>query len=269
MTPDNPFSPEKLAALRAEIKTHGLTIDKFLKDDADVATLGINLACAWPFPESLRDEYERMARRFAALGPWLYVYPFEFTHMTLATFISFAKHVRPAPELVKKLEAKTGKILEVISPLFSEAPSPPPSLPMGERVAEGRVRGAFILQPQAPVLTRAAAILPMLNPGGEVQRLRQCVSELLQRNAPLHQELVELGLSVPGIIHSTVMRFIQPPPDLNQFLAAFDEIAADTKFPAISVDELLLTSETKPYMRDGKALHKFKLGNSLNPRACG
>jgi hypothetical protein len=257
----DPFSPEKLAALRAEIKAHGLTVDKFLLHDADAPTFGINLACAWPFPESLRQEYERMARRFAALGPWLYVYPFEFTHITLVTFISFARHVRPAPELVKKLEGKTEEILETLSPLFVEAPSPslrPPSPPLGERAG---ARGIFTLQPQAPVLTRAAGILPMLNPGGEVPRLRQQVSGLLQHNAPLYQELVERGLSVPGIIHSTVMRFIKPPPDLNQFLAAFDEIAAETKLPALQVSELLLTSETKPYMRGGKLLSKFRLGN--------
>ena len=67
------------------------------------------------------------------------------------------------------------------------------------------------------------------------------------------------GLNVPGIVHSTVLRFHGSPPDLRSFLAAFDEIAADTKFPAIQVRELLLTSETNPYMREGEILRRFKL----------
>jgi hypothetical protein len=65
---------------------------------------------------------------------------------------------------------------------------------------------------------------------------------------------------VPGIIHSTVMRFRQPPPDLEKFLSAFDALAAETDFPPIQVGEILLTSETKPYMRAGEILRRFKLG---------
>ena len=58
--------------MRLEIKTHGLTPDKFLGNDPDAPTFGINLACAWPFPDAMRAEYERMTQRFTALGPWLY-----------------------------------------------------------------------------------------------------------------------------------------------------------------------------------------------------
>jgi len=217
--------------MRAEIKERGLVADKFLGSDADVATFGINLACAWPFPDALRESYERMARRFAALGPWVYVYPFPFTHVTLVTFISFARYVRPTPESVENLESKAAEIVETLSPLFAENPSPAltDTLSPSDGERDG-VRGAFTLQPQAPALSRAAVILPMLNPGGEVPRLRQRVAELLQGNASLRRELIERGLTVPGIIHSTVLRFIQPPPDLNAFLLAFDEIAAETNF---------------------------------------
>jgi hypothetical protein len=231
--------------MRAEIETQGVVADKFLARDADCPTFGLNLACAWPFPDALRESYERMAQRFAALGSCVYVYPFAFTHVTLVTFVSFSRHVRPAPELVSTLEGKVGEILETLAPLFAEN-SPEQIKP-------------FMLQPQRPVLSRAAVILPMLNPGGEVPRLRQRVLELLQRTAPLHRELTERGLTVPGIIHSTVMRFVQPPPDLNVFLKAFDEIATNTKFPAISVAELLFTTETKPYMRGGDVLRRSRL----------
>lgn len=186
-----------------------------------------------------------MAGRLTACSPGLYVYPFPFTHVTLVTLISFSHHVRPSSELVKTLADKTGEIITMLAPLFAEN-------------STERIR-SFTLQPQAPVLSRSAVILPLANPDGEVARLRQRVAELLQRHAPLHRELLKHGLNVPGIIHSTVARFAQTPPDLNEFLSTFDKVAADTKLPAIQVDELLLTSETKPYMRGGEVLRRIKL----------
>ena len=231
--------------MREEIRRDGLLADQFLGENPNVPTFGLNLACAWPFPEVWRAEYERLAGRLAALGPWLYVYPFACTHVTLVTFIGFSRHVRPAPELVKALESKPGEILAALAPLFAENTA-------------DRVR-AFALQPQSPVLSRDAVILPLLNPGDEVARLRQRTEELLQGNEPLHRELTARGLNVPGIIHSTVARFLRPPPNLKQFLAAFDEIAGETKFAGIEVGELLLTSETQPYMRGGEILRRFNL----------
>jgi hypothetical protein len=248
VSPDHPFDAARLAAMREEILTQGLVADRFLANDADCQTFGLNLACAWPFPGALRAAYEHMAKRLAACSPGLYVYPFAFTHVTLVTLISFSRHVRPSSELVKILAGKADEIIAALTPLFAGNST--------ERIKP------FTLQPQAPVLSRSAGILPLLNPDGEVARLRQRVGELLQHNAPLHRRLVEHGLNVPGIIHSTVMRFRQPPPELNKFLPAFDKLAADTKFPAIQVGELLLTSETKPYMRGGEVLRQFKLSGA-------
>jgi len=241
----DPFNARKLAALREEILTQGLVADRFLANDADCPAFGLNLACAWPFPDALRAAYEKMAGWLIACSPGLYVYPFPFTHVTLVTLISFSRHTRPSSELVKTLAGRTDEIIAALAPLFA-----------GDSIDCIK---PFTLQPQVPVLSRSAGILPLVNPEGEVARLRRRVTELLQCYAPLHRELVERGLNVPGIIHSTVARFAQTPPDLNAFLSAFDEIAADIKFPAIQVGELLLTSETKPYMRGGEILHRFKL----------
>ncbi len=178
--------------MREEIRRDGWVTDKFLGSNPDVPTFGLNLACAWPFPEALRASYERMAQRLSALGPWVYIYPFSFTHITLVTFASFVRHTRPTPELVKALEGKLPEITSALAPLFAEG-------------SPDRIK-SFTLQPQSPALARGAGILPLLNPDGEVARLRQRTVELLQRNEPLHRELAERGLNVPGIIHSTVMR---------------------------------------------------------------
>jgi len=242
---EHPFSATKLATMREEIRRDGLLADQFLADDPDIPAFGLNLACAWPFPEFWRASYERMANRLGALGPGVYVYPFPFTHVTLVTLVSFARHARPTAALMKPLLETLPEITATLSPLFT-ADSP-------DRIKH------FKVHPQLPVLARGAGILPLLNPDGEVRRLRQRTVELLQHNEPLHRELTQRGLNVPGIIHSTVMRFRQPLPDLEKFLAAFDQIAAETSFPPVEVEEILLTSETKPYMRGGEVLRRFQL----------
>lgn len=231
--------------MREEIRRDGLVADKFLGNDPDVATFGLNLACAWPFPDAWRESYEQMARKLTALGPEVYVYPFPCTHITLVTLVNFARHVRPMAELVEALQQKIPELTALLSPFFAENSS--------EQVQP------FTLQAQLPVLARGAAFLPMLNPDGEVARLRQRVVELLRTNAPLDRELNERGFNVPGIIHSTVMRFRQPPAHREEFLTAFDDIATHTCFPPTQVQEVLLTSETRPYMRGGEVLRRFRL----------
>jgi hypothetical protein len=216
VTDENPFSPAKLAALREEVRRDGLLADKFLGSDPDVPTFGLNLACAWPFPDAWRESYEQMARKFSALGPEVYVYPFPCTHITLVTLVNFARHIRPRTELVETLQADIPEILATLSPLFAEH-------------SPERVR-SFVLEPQSPVLARGAVFLPMPNPDGEVARFRRRVTELIQANEPLHRELMECGFNVPGIIHSTVLRFIRPTANLEGFLPRFDKIAAETEF---------------------------------------
>lgn len=241
---ENPFSPAQRATIREDIRRDGLLADKFLGSDPDVPTFGLNLACAWPFPDAWRESYEQLARKLSAIGPEIYVYPAPCTHITLLTLVNFARHVRPAAELVEALKGRIPEIIATLSPLFAENST--------ERIQP------FTLQPQPLVLARGAAFLPMLNPDGEVARLRRRVVELLQTNEPLHRELKEHGLNVPGIIHSTVLRFVRPPADLEKFLIAFDEIVVETRFPALKVSDIFLTSETKPYMRGGMVLRRYE-----------
>jgi hypothetical protein len=244
VTDENPFSPARLATMREEIRRDGLLADKFLGSDPDVPTFGLNLAFAWPFPDAWRERYEQLARKLTALGPEVYVYPFPCTHITLVTLVNFARHIRPGAKQIAALKEKIPEIDATLSPLFTEH-SP-------ERIQP------FTLQPQLPVLARGAGLLPMHNPDGEVARLRRLAAELLRTNEPLYHELTERGFNVPGIIHSTVLRFVRPPADSEEFLAGFDEISAETKFPLLDVNEIVLTSETKPYMRGGMVLRRFE-----------
>jgi hypothetical protein len=240
----DPFSPARRAALRSEVLRDGLLVDPFLSHDADVPVFGLNLACAWPFPESCRAGYEALAAQLRELGPEWYVYPFATTHVTLMTLVSFSRHVQPARERVCNLAALIPSILPALQPLFDPA-------------SPERAR-AFTLEPQPPVLTRAAVILPLRNADGAVSRLRQRAGGLLAGDRALHQELSRCGLNVPGIIHSTIARFGRQPPDPAALLARFDALAA-ADLPAFEVREVLLTTETKPYMRGGEVRGRFRL----------
>src|SRR5262249_43074364 len=104
--------------MRAEILRDGLLADKFLSIDADVSTFGFNLASAWPFPEAWRQPYEQMARRLESLGPEVYVYPYPFTHITLVTFVSFARHANPSAGVIASLEQKIPEVERVLSAVF-------------------------------------------------------------------------------------------------------------------------------------------------------
>jgi hypothetical protein len=118
---------------------------------------------------------------------------------------------------------------------------------------------AFELVLGPPMLTRKAVILPISDAAGTIPRLRQSIRAALEADKALHAELMHCGLNVPGIIHSTIMRFKREPANLAKFLADFDAAAAVVKPFPLAIDELLLTTETRPYMRAGEVVHRFPL----------
>jgi hypothetical protein len=159
--------------------------------------------------------------------------------VTLVTFVNFSLHERLEPERLAQLQSLIHPVRELIRPLL-----------------EGR---AFKLVLGPPVLTRKAAILPISDATGAIARIRQNVRAALEADKALHAELARGGLNVPGIIHSTIMRFKSKPANLAKFLADFDKTAAAAEPFTLDIDELLLTTETKPYMRAGEVVHRFPL----------
>ncbi len=227
---------------RQEIEQHGFITDEFLATDPDCPVFGINLACAYPFPASAEPAYTDLADRLAKLDDGVYVYPMWETHVTLITFINFSRHKRPSPQQVGELGSLVPPVLELL-----------------RFIIDSKKLGAFQIELSPPILSRKAGILPVSNPSGEITRIRQWVRESLDGNAPLRERVLGAGLNIPGIIHSTILRFKQAPGDVRRFLAEFDSVAAATKPFSFSVNELLLTAEPKPYMRAGEVLHRFRL----------
>jgi hypothetical protein len=224
---------------RHEILEHGLVVDELLASEPDAAVFGFNLACAYPFPEAAARAYRPIAERLGKLDPAVYVYPDSQTHITLVTFVNFSLHRRVDTGRVAQLQSLLTPVMELIQPLLK--------------------RPAFELILNPPVLTRKAAIIPIIDKTGAVASIRQTIRARLETNTPLHNELIQSGLNVPGIIHSTIMRFKSAPANLSQFVADFDTAASSMQPFPLTVNELLLTTETKPYMRQGEIVHRFPL----------
>jgi hypothetical protein len=238
----NPKVDFKLDA-RREILDQGVVIDSFLAADPDGPVFGFNLACVWPFPEAAARFYRPFAERLAALDPAVYVYPEWETHVTIMTFVNFSLHKRPEAERLAQLQSLIIPVRDLIRPLLK--------------------RPAFELVLGPPVLTRKAAILPISDATGAIAEIRQSIRTALTADKELHAELVRSGLNVPGIIHSTIMRFKRAPCDLTKFLTNFDQAAANAQPFPLAIEELLLTTETKPYMRAGEIVGRFPLAPGI------
>jgi hypothetical protein len=222
-----------------KILEDGVIVDSLLAADADCPVFGLNLACAYPFPAAAAPFYRPIAARLAALDPAVYVYPEWETHVTIMTFVNFSLHRRPGPARLTQLQSLIQPVAELMGPLLAGP--------------------AFELMAGPPVLTLKAAILPLADPAGEISRIRQRVGAALAGEKALLGELTRAGLNTPGIIHSTIMRFKGAPRNLPRFLAEFDRAAAAaTPFP-LGIGELLLTTETKPYMQEGVVVRRFPL----------
>jgi hypothetical protein len=224
---------------RREIEEAGVVADPFLAADPDCPVFGFNLACAFPFPAEAARWFRPIAERLAALDAGVYVYPAWETHVTIITFVNFSLHRRPDPALLARLQSFLSPVHELVRPLVKGS--------------------AFTLELGPPLLTRKGAILPITDAMGAIARLRQSVTAALASDGALHAELSRAGLNVPAIIHSTIMRFREAPSNLPRFLEEFDRLADNAAPFALDIGEILLTTETRPYMREGVIAQRYPL----------
>ncbi len=229
------FPADEHRRAQEEISRSGFRADPVL-DRLDDPVLGLNVAFAWPLPAELRSEYERLGRALGALDEAVYVYPFERTHVTLATLVDFRRF--PAPTAAQR--AAVLGLVPAVADVLDEAV---------------RALRPFAIDIGPPVLVRGAAFLPISNPGGEVRRVREDLRSRLAGNTLL-------GLEVPKAVHSTILRFRRVPDDPEALRARFEEIGRQTRFGRAQVDELLITTETRPYMAGGDVVHRATLGHA-------
>lgn len=210
-------------------------IDTLLLNNPDVSTFGLNLAMVWPFPASARSEYEAIAGELRLLDTGLYVYPYDETHITAMTLIDFRKHLQPDASYLAKTEQTIARIPPCLKNIFDAY----------------KYSSALTLKFDKAVLSGRAVYLEFHDPDRVIGQLRDSLA------GPLR----DLGLEAkyPSIVHSTVARFLKEPVSSSTLSDRFAEIASKFSLSDFNIDEILLTAELKPYMRQGKILARFPI----------
>jgi hypothetical protein len=221
----------EVRALREEIVADGFEADQFIASGTWPPTWGLNLAVGWPLAVA---GYDELADALANLDEGLFVYPRSQTHVTVLTLVSFKEHVAP--------DADEVRALETLIPLVNEAVAP---------LARGL--SPFSLEVGPPVLSRRAVFVPLRDAAGTIARFRAQALEALAARLRLFA-----ACRPPVAIHATIARFRRPPaPD---FAARFDAWAAGRALGPFTVGEILVTTETRPYMHEGRVAGSFPLG---------
>lgn len=226
----------------ADVLAHGVECDPLLAMAPDRPVFGLNVACAWPFPDPVRAAYACWAESLAQV-PGLHVYRPSDTHITLVTLISFLRHQDPSPVLRAELESLAAAAIDLVRRVWNEL---------------GPVR-PFALAPEPPLLTRRVCLLPWSNATGEVAALRAALAHRLKDHAPLAAALRACGFNIPNIIHSTVGRFVPADSPTSRVVDAFARSRDRFALPPLEVREWLVTAELKPYMRAGEVRARHPL----------
>jgi hypothetical protein len=217
--------------IESEIRRDGFIVDE-LVGRLHTPTLGLNVALAWPLPLELHERYKDLASRLLGLGNCLYVYPYEQTHVTIATLVNFKRHLDPDENEHARQTALLPKVADILDGIARK--TQPVKIEVGP-----------------PVLARAAAFLPILNRTGEVSLIRH---SLVRRWEPSLS-----SPEVPRAIHSTVARLRAQPKSPLLLLAELGRIGNTVEMGSAVVREILLTVETRPYMADGRIVGRFAL----------
>jgi hypothetical protein len=100
------------------------------------------------------------------------------------------------------------------------------------------------------VLSRRAAFLPMRDEAGVIARLREQVLPRLAAADPAFARC-----QPPRAVHATLARFHRPPPPT--LVPAFTTWARQHTLGRARIDSLLMTTETRPYMREGRVVRSY------------
>jgi hypothetical protein len=230
------LAPDELRAIQEERARRGFERDPLVGTYADRRVCGLNVTVAWPLPELCRAAYLDFAARIEKLDPGLYVYSFETTHVTVVTAINFKQHPDPSDEWVSRVERQGTELGNFVASATSDM------LP-------------FALEIGPPVLARAAAFFPILNPTGEIFRLRDRVLSHCRAAGGILK-----GALAPRAVHATFLRFRECP--LSPFALAngFESLARGFRLGGARVDEVKVTIELKPYMREARPAACIALG---------
>jgi hypothetical protein len=193
----------------AELLNHTqVAVDPFSKELASGKqrdVFGLVLTSLWQTtPASLHVQYDRLRTRLMAddeISPYVYIYPYFALHCTVASLSKFTT----GPLTRASLEVRETYVREWMHALdraFVQCPARPGSLVF-----------------ERPVLSTTAAILRIVDPLQSMASLRECV-RAASTDAALSANGIDVSsetFSIPRIVHSSFMRFVDQPPSFEKF----------------------------------------------------
>lgn len=256
--------------LHQQITNNGFVKDELLPIEPSIPYYGLNLAFGWPLPISIKASYDKLwialSKSLKPVSPGLYLYPFDQVNVTVATLVDFKKHKKPEPSEIKRIDKYKKTIIPILNKLFNIIKPKPFEISFHPPIL-GSKAGFLVMKENSDVISKIRKSLSyILKPSCELNdpeykscfnsnKLNDLRSESQNKlNPELLQELI-----VPNIIHSTILRFSNKPLDHKSFISMFNKIVFDETISSCTIDELLLTSETKPYMEEGEKLFHFNL----------
>eukprot|EP01006_Ploeotia_vitrea_P007130 TRINITY_DN16082_c0_g1_i1.p1 TRINITY_DN16082_c0_g1~~TRINITY_DN16082_c0_g1_i1.p1 ORF type:complete len:279 (+),score=31.19 TRINITY_DN16082_c0_g1_i1:58-894(+) len=191
-----------------------------------------------PTPENpFKLQLDRISEEISAIEAGVvHMYAMDAIHTTVATTLNFKfDHPNVAPEAYSMYIEHWKEDLE--KTLKSEA------------VFGGLL--PFKMTIHAPKISKAAAYFPIENPTGEVEQLRRAIKKTIAKNDRLNfiqGQHIGKEFHVPGIIHSTLLRFKKSPTDVPAWMKTFHQISATWEPVTVTVDKVYVAVEDRPYM---------------------
>lgn len=153
----------------------------------------------------------------------IYLYPIEYLHITICTLYSFKD---PQPE-------SPDRCLQYWKECFNHL----------KRISTNR---SIVLTMDSIKLSKAAGYFLFKDEACAFDNLRQSIREICQ------PQQGQPDLLIPGIVHTTFLRFIKKPDDGKIFEEKFHricrEVLVKTKEISFEIDEICLALESRAYM---------------------
>eukprot|EP00667_Euglena_gracilis_P018538 EG_transcript_19704 len=208
-------------------------------DKLDAPVFGLIVAMqAPPVSTVFQEQLQAITRHIISIEPGVaYVYPHNAVHSTVACIVNFMHNqARFTPEVRRRYVASW---LSALRPCAEAAGFP---------------KAAFSVTYGAPQLSGRAAFFPIQDPSHAVTAVRRCIRQAIDTDASLKPAGLDMtdDVRIPGILHSTLLRFRKAPRDAEQWQAAFLRVAASWRPVAVEVRAMHLAVEDRPYMHTVK-----------------
>lgn len=238
-------------------------------------TFGLVLVAGWPPPEAVRQQYEHeivpIIQQCFDPSDWkesAYIYPASALHSTVATLYTFLPEKQINPNLTLQEQQHLIQHAKSVVQQAVEDWTNQPSLQSKINIE---------LELHSLQLGQKALILLWKDASGQLRKLRQCISNAIasidvetskttnNEDEALRSLLVR-GLSIPDIVHTSILRFAHSPNEDGKVIqqrfqeAMMHRGKLKVRWP---VESISLVNEQKAYMHlpddDEHVLYQYRL----------